>query len=124
VRLLRQQLQIGHAEVARAGPEEVGEGERGERRVASGAAAADRQPLAVGQPLLGQVAGGVGAVLDIDDAPVALQPLAVGAAVAGAAAVVDIDDGDPPARPELDAEVQLSGDGAGRATVGGDDQRR
>ena len=59
-------------------------------------------------PWLDEVAGGVDAVLEVDDAPLPVQPLAVRAAVAGRAAVVDVDDGEAATRPELDAEAERS----------------
>ena len=49
VRVARQRLEVADAVVARAGREDVAEGQRAQRRVAAGAAAADRQPLGVGQ---------------------------------------------------------------------------
>ena len=84
VRVAGERLEVGDAVVAGAGREVVVEGERAERRVAAGAAAADRQALAVDLAALGQVARGGDAVVDVDDAPGAAQAVAVGAAVAAA----------------------------------------
>ena len=116
--------QVGDAVVAGAGGEGVPEGERGESRVAAGAAAADEQLARVRLAAGGEGLGGGGAVLDVDDAPAIAQRLAVGAAVAGAAAVVDVDDGEAARGPELDARVVDVLGGGGGAAVALDDERR
>src|SRR5918996_1519580 len=102
----------------------VGEGEDAQGGVAAGAAAADGQPVRVGQAPRGQVAGGGHAVVDVDHSPLAVESLPVGAAVAGGAAVVDVDDCEPAAGEELEADVQAAGDGRGGPAVAGHDQRR
>ena len=124
VRLARQRLEIADAEVARAGVEEVAEGERGERRVAAGAAAADREPPAVDVAARDQEARRGDDVVDVDDAPAAGEALAVGAAVAGRAAVVDVDDREAAAGPELARQRQRGVGRAGRAAMARDQQRR
>ena len=83
------------------GREDVAEGERGERRVAAGAAALDRQPLRVDVAALDEEAGRRDARRRRRRRPTALEAPPVLAAVAGAAAVVDVDDGDAAAGQEL-----------------------
>ena len=59
---------------ADAGREDVPERERGEGRVAAGAAAFDGQPLRVDVAALDEEAGRRDAVVDVDDAPLAVEP--------------------------------------------------
>ena len=77
-----QSFQIADAVVAGAGFEYVAESQRAQRRVAAGAAAADRQAVAVDFAALGEIARAVGAVVDVDNAPVAVQSFTIGPAVA------------------------------------------
>jgi hypothetical protein len=91
----RHRLQVADAVVGRAGGEDVVERERGQRRVAAGAAAPDGEPGRVDVAALDQESGAGDAVVDVVDAPGAVERLAVGAAVAGAAAVVDVQDREP-----------------------------
>jgi chitodextrinase len=79
----RIQRTVGDSEVACPSLEHVAERHRAERRVAARAAAADREPLAVDDPLGGQEAGSGHAVGEIDDAPFALEPLPIRLAIAG-----------------------------------------
>ena len=125
VGLLDERLEVADPEVADARRERVAERDRAERRVAAGAAAADREALAVDDPLLGEPAGAGDAVVDVDDAPLALEALAVVAAVAGRAAVVDVEDREAAAREQLDASAAKRGRGLrGRAAMARDDERR
>src|SRR5437667_5527563 len=88
VGLLDERLEIADPEVAGPGREGVAERDGAHRRVTARAAATDREPVTVDDPLLGEPARAGDAVGEIDDAPLALQPLAVVAAVAGRPAVV------------------------------------
>ena len=88
----RHRLQIADAEVAGAGAEEIAERQGGERRVATGAPAANGGAIGIDQTALDQILGAVDVIIDVDDAPGAIQPLAVWTAVASAAAVVDVED--------------------------------
>src|SRR5260221_9116604 len=106
VRLEEIAWEVADAEVAGAGFEEIAEGQRAERGVPAGAAAADRQPVAVHQPARDQILRAVDAVVQVYYAPLPVEPLAIGAAVAGAAAVVDIQQGEAAAGPVLVAEAQ------------------
>ena len=124
VGLLGEDGQVGHAVLAHAGGERVVEGERGQRGEAPGAAAPDGHAGRVDVAPFGQVLGRRDAVLDVDHPPLALQQVPVGPAVAGGAAVVDVDHGEPPAGPELDAELELAPGRAGRPAVDVDQQRR
>ncbi len=74
VRVLGQRFEIADAVVARAGFENVAEGQRAERRVAAGAAAADRQAVAVDFAAFDEIARAVDAIIDVDDAPLAVEP--------------------------------------------------
>lgn len=74
VRVRRQQRQIRDAVQRRPCRERVRKSQAGESRKAAGAAAVDAQARGVGFALRRQVAGGVGAVSDIHNAPVATQP--------------------------------------------------
>ena len=74
MRVRRQRLEVADAVVAGAGAERVVEGQRAQRGVAAGAAAADGQALAVDQAPLDEIARAVDAVVDVDDAPLAVQP--------------------------------------------------
>ena len=89
--------------MAGTGFENVAESQRAERRVAAGAAAADRQG-GCRQLLrsLDEIARAIDTVIDIDDPPLALEPFSVRAAVARAAAVIYVEHGDPAASPVLD----------------------
>ena len=69
VRVVGQRLEVADAVVARAGPEDVAEGQGAERGVAAGAAAGDREPVGVDLARGDQVARAVDAVVDVDDAP-------------------------------------------------------
>src|SRR4029079_17677051 len=91
VRVTRQCLHVADAVVARTGGEDVVERDRTQRRVPAGAAAPYGQPAPIDHPLLGQVAGGVDAVVDINNSPRAIEAAHVLAAIAGADDVVDVD---------------------------------
>ena len=84
----------------------VPEGQGGEGRVATGAAALDGQAVGVDVAAVHEIPRGRLAVVDVDDAPRAFEGPAVLAAVAGAAAVVDIDHRDAAARQQLDLQVE------------------
>src|SRR5207302_7032292 len=103
--------------------EDVATGERRQDRIAAGAAAGDDGALAIGQPLSDDVAGGVDAIVDIDDAPGALQAFAIGAAIPRAAAVIDVEHSDAAARPVLDPEAQNARCRGRRAALAFDDKR-
>ena len=94
MRIARQCLHVADAVVARAGGEDVVKRHRTQRRVAARAAAPDYQPAPIDQSLLGQVAGGVDAVVYINNTPGTIEAAHVFAAVAGAAAVVHVDHGE------------------------------
>ena len=96
--------QVGEAEVRRPGRERVRIGERADRRVAARAGARDEETIRIRSAFLDEVASGVHAVLEIDDAPHPVQPLAIGAAVPGRAAVVDVHHGEAARRPVLHLE--------------------
>ena len=80
--VFRQRFQVADAVVAGAGFEDVAEGEGAQSGEAAGAAAANRQAIAIDLAKLCQVTGAVGAVVDIDDTPVAVQSFTIGAALA------------------------------------------
>jgi hypothetical protein len=109
--------------VARARREDVVEGQRRQGRESAGAAAANRHPPGVDEPLLCQILGGVDAIVDVDDAPVAIEPAHVLAAVAVAAAVIDVDDGNATAREHLPVESE-GGRGARGCPARRDDERQ
>ena len=91
--------------MAGAGFENVAESERAQRSVAAGAAAADRQAVAVDLAAFREIARAVDAIVDIDDAPLAVEPFSVCAAVAGAAAIIDIEHRDAAAGPVLELSI-------------------
>src|SRR5204862_4390077 len=111
------------AEVAGARREVVAEGEGAQGRVTAGTATSDHCSVPVDEPFGCEVAHGVDAVVDVDDAPLSSQALAVLAAVPRAAAVVDVDDSEPPRGPELRRHVEGRRRRRGRSTVAHDDQR-
>ena len=76
-------------------------------RVAPRTSAADCKPVAIDESLLGQEAGGIAAVINVDDAPLTVQAPAVLPAISRRTAVVHINDGKSPAGPILDAVAQL-----------------
>ena len=84
----------------------------------------DGQPVRIGEPRVGEVAGGGDAVLDVDHTPGLVEQPAVGAAEPGRAAVVDVDDGEAATRPVLHAERELGPGGRGRTAVDLDEERR
>src|SRR5207302_657126 len=106
VRVACERRGVAHAIVTGPALKKVTEHQRGERRVAAGAAAGDDAPILVNRALPDQEFRAVDTVVDVDDTPVAVQSLPIGAAEAGAAAVIDIEHRDPAARPELGAEVE------------------
>ena len=119
------QLQIRDPVVADPGSEDLGtERERGERRVAAGAAAADRQPGGVHRAALHEEPGRGDAVLDVRDPPPATERVAVRPSVAGRAAIVHVHDGDPPGGEERSVERQGRGRRAGRPAVREHQERR
>ena len=124
VRVAGQRLEVADAVVAGARCEDVVEGQCAQNRVATSAAAADRESRRVGRALLAREACRVHAVGDVDHAPVAAQPIAIGAPEARAAPVVDIDHREAAAGPELDAQSERRVGGAGRPAVALDQKRR
>src|SRR6185295_11956955 len=124
VGVLDERAQVADPEIGAAGIELVGERERGKRREAGGAAAADGLSGAVDQALVGEELRARHAVVDVDDAPLALEPLAVRLAVAGRAAVVHVENGEAPAREQLDARREARERGRGGTAVARDDERR
>ena len=74
-------------------------------------------PARIGQALVGQGAGPVGAVPHVDHPPLPLQAFPVVTAVPGGAAVVDVEDADPARRPELVAPVEGAGGERRRTSV-------
>ena len=93
VRVGGEHLEVADAVVARAGLEDILEGQAREGGVAARAAAADGHPLSVDQALASQEQRGVAAVVNVHHAPRGhwlRQPLPVLLAKAGAASVVDI----------------------------------
>ena len=123
VGIRREHLEVADPVVARAGPEDVVEGERGEGGVAARAPAPDREPGGVRAAGLGEVQRARDAVLDVDHSPLAVESLAIRAAVAGAPPVVDVEDREAAARPELDGRVKGVGGRSGRASVAEDEER-
>src|SRR5690606_38902035 len=122
VRVAGQRADVADAKIARAGPEEVVEGQGAEGGVAAGAAAANRHTVAVRAPPAHQIAGAVNAVGHVQYAPVALQLFAVFAPVTGASPVINVQHGNTPAGPELDAEFKGRSSTAGRPAVAVDQQ--
>src|SRR5258708_24232789 len=112
-----QGLEIGDAIIARAGPEDVVEGQGGEGGVAAGAAAADHQALRVGASGADEVTRAIDAILDIDDAPLSIETIAIFAPIAAAAAVIHIEHADAAARPILDPQVERRRRRGGRAAL-------
>ena len=94
VRVARERLEVGDAEEADAGREDVAERQRGERRVAAGAAALDRQAIRVDVAAVDEESAPRRRSRRHRRCPIAVEVLPVRPAVAGAAAVVDVDDRD------------------------------
>ncbi len=67
----RQRLAVSNTVVRRARGEIIVKDERAQRRVPTGTAAANGQPLAINFALPGQEARRADAVLDVDNAPLA-----------------------------------------------------
>ena len=124
MRVLHERAQVADPEVRAAGVELVGERQRGEGREAARAAAADGEPLAVDEALLGEVLRAGDAVVDVDDPPLELEALAVVLAVAGGAAVVDVEHRVAAAGEQLEARREPGEGGRGRAAVARHDERR
>ena len=98
-------------------------GERRQRRVATGTAAANNQPRAVRAPRIRQMARAVDAILDVRYPPTFLQQFPVGTSKAGTTPIVHIEHGEAAAGPILQRQTQCGGGGAGRAAMTDDDQR-
>src|SRR5207302_11377090 len=101
--------QVAEPEMVGAGPEVVARGQRGQGRVAPGAATRDGDAAGVGQALRDEVAGDVDAVVDIDHTPGAVEAAPVLGPIPGRAAVVHVDDPPAAAGPELGQEVEHRG---------------
>ena len=121
--ILGQGGEVGDTVIAGAGGEHVAKGQRRQGRVSAGAAAADSQSVSVGEMLMDEVQGSVGAIVHIDDAPVAVEQLTICPPVANAAAVVDVDYGESARGPILNGQVQRAGRGPGRSAVAQGQQR-
>ena len=117
-------FEVADSVVARAGPECVVERERGQCRIAAGAAAADREALPIGAAGFGEVQRAGHAVLDVDHTPFAVEPLAIRASVSRAPSIVDVQHRESSARPELGGGIQGVAGRPGRAPVAHDQQRR
>src|SRR5258708_33276485 len=123
VRVAGQGLEIGDAVIARAGPEDVVEGQGGEGGVAAGAAAADHQAVRVGASGADEVTSAIDTILDIDDAPLSIETVAIGAPIAAAAAVIHIEHADAAARPILDPQGERRRPRGGPAAMALDPER-
>src|SRR6516165_7797595 len=123
VGVLSQSLQVAHAIMTSAGPEEVVEGERAQGGVAAGAATRDHDAHRIDALCLGEALRAVDAILDVNNAPLAAQQVAIFPAVAAAAAVVDIEHCDSAARPELDKRFERIPGGRGGTAVTFHEQR-
>src|SRR5262249_59270907 len=106
VGVARERGRVADTVIARATLEEIAEGQRRERGVAAGAAAADHAALVVDPALPGQELRAVDAVIDIDHAPGEMQPIAVGPPEAGRAAVVHVEHRDAEAGPVYRAGIE------------------
>ena len=125
MRVERERLCVGHAEVADACSERRRiEDERAEHDVPAGTAALDPRSLGVGLPLGGEVPCRRDAVLPVDLAPAAVQEPAVLAPEPRAAAVVDVDDADASLGEELNLELQMRRAVCGWASVADHLKRR
>src|SRR5580704_18359151 len=98
--LLKQCFQIGDAEQACTGVEDIVERHGAEHDVASGAATVDEESVGVGIAAAGEVPCARNAIADIDHAGLPVEALAIGSPVPRAAAVVDIEICKPATRPE------------------------
>ena len=120
----RQRGEVADAVATGPGREHVVERQGREHREAAGAAATDRQTLAVdlAPPTRWRAAGD--AVLDVGDTPCAVEGSHVVAAVAGAAAVVDVDHRPATRGPVAQRQVEVTARRPGRSAVGEHQQRR
>src|SRR5499433_3216250 len=99
---------VAHAVMTSPALKEVAEGQRRQRRVAAGAAAADDASLAVDPPLRCEEPRAGDAIVDVDHAPVHLQTVAVGAAESSASAVVHVEYRNAAAGPILNAQIECA----------------
>src|SRR5262245_16390787 len=106
VGVARERGDVAHAVIAGSALKEVAEGQRRQRRVAAGAAAADDASLAVDPPLRCEEPRAGDAIVDVDHAPVQLQTAAVGAAESSASAVIHVEHRNAAAGPILNAEIE------------------
>ena len=102
----RQRLHISHAEVRGTRGEDIVERQGRQRRIATGARAANGQPIRIGIATLDQEIGRGDAVVDVVDAPHPVEATHVFPPVAGAAAVVDVDDGETTTGEGIDFQLQ------------------
>ena len=125
VALVGQGLEIGDAVPAGAGGERrVLAGEREQRGVTAGGAAADAHAPRIAPSLLREPASGGETILDVDLPPATVQEATVAAAVPDGSAVVDLHHREPPGRPVLDAELQRRERGPRGAAVADHQQWR
>jgi hypothetical protein len=124
MRVASQRLEVGDAVIARAGAEDVAEGQGSEGGIAAGAAAADHQALRVGPAAGDEVERAIDAILDIDNVPFAVEAIAIGAPITAAAAVIHIEHANTAARPVLDPQVERRRRLGGRAAMALDEERR
>src|SRR5690349_9548876 len=82
MRVLRERFKVANAIVAGACFENVAKRKRAKGRIATRAAAANRQPVPIGFAGSDEITGGVDAIVDIDDAPAAVEAFSVCTAIA------------------------------------------
>src|SRR5262249_42621402 len=102
MRVARRRRDVADAVIAGAAAKYVMKHQRGERRVAACATAADHHAFRIDKPALDEEPCAVDAVLNVDDAPLTLQAVAGRAAEARAAAVIYVEDCDAAAGPIFD----------------------
>src|ERR1700724_994716 len=119
-----EKFKVPDAKVTRPDFEECPEDQRTECGVPAGASAGNRYAGRICLLVLDDEPGGVGAVLNIDDAPSSAEPVSVFASIAGASTVINIQDGVAATGPKLSPQIESAGGGGRPSAMALDDQGR
>src|SRR5262249_41177434 len=101
----RQSFEVANPVVARARPKEITKSERTQRRIATGTATRNGEPLTVYFTALNQKANAVDTVVYVHDPPLTLEPLTIGTPIPSAPTIIDVEHGDTTAGPVLDSQI-------------------
>src|SRR5579884_3032838 len=102
-------FQVANTVVAGTGFEDIAEGERTERGVASCTATGNGQAITINQTAFHQILCSVHTIININNAPLPFESFTVSSPIAGAATVIHVEYGNASACPELLLQVKRIG---------------